>query len=429
MRSAEIIPLKRQKTRAPTSQKLSFTSAQLRKLTADPATPATLIDSKQPGLILRRAASGRWDFRFERRIEGELFRKTLEVWVEIADLDRLRREVMELTLIATRGDWVRGGGPAVTALNTATWEEALATHIEAAAIRPKSQHLYRVAVAAFSRHLPKAVSALDGPGFRVAFNRVTAGTEGKPATLSVATASTYARALASIWSSWAWQFEEKRRPQINPIRSGMQTGPRRSAWVTAPARTGRLRANQTSDWLKAAAERQAELGPRMGVAFAAIQFATLTGLRSQEVFRLRFDEVEGDWLSLSADRMKGKRAFRRPLGSRAAAIITAQADLHGGEGYVFPSWQKAETPLSTVGSALAELNAAQGTVIRMHDLRRTYVSAAREVGCEVGLVKRLIAHSLEADVTERHYSTGLEDLLTATAQQIEDALGGGSVDE
>ena len=401
--------------RAKSSNKMAFSIAALRKALADPNVAATLIDVRQPGLIMRRSASGRWDFRFEKKVGSKLFRKTLEQWTERANIEQLRDSVRDLIQTAAAGEWAAGGADEVK-LNATTWVDALGLHCELAKVRPATLKLYRVAVDTFSGKMPKALSELDGPGFRAAFKKVV------KAGVSEFTASTYARALSAIWTSWAWSFDEKRRPAINPIKSGLATGPKRSASVTPPPRTGRLTQDQVGPFIKAADAQRQLLEPVKRSHYAAAQFVALTGLRAKEAFELRWSEVKGSWLEIAAERMKGGKQFRKPLGKRALAILAQQRAL-GGE-FVFPSW-RGKGPITTVAAAMAKLNAAAGSAVRVHDLRRTYISTAKVTGVSDSIIKKLVAHSHSGDVTERHYVVGVDDLLLTAAQQVEDALAGG----
>ena len=147
---------------------------------------------------------------------------------------------------------------------------------------------------------------------------------------------------------------------------------------------------------------------KMGGAFGnCVRFLLTTGVRRDEASYLRWDELEGDFASLPASRMKGGRDFKVALSSEAQAIVEGMPRL--GE-YVFTTngrspisgWSKAKTKLDTL---IEEELEAPIPDWRLHDLRRTLASGLAMLGYRAEVIKRVLGHAANAnDVTEAHYN-------------------------
>lgn len=124
---------------------------------------------------------------------------------------------------------------------------------------------------------------------------------------------------------------------------------------------------------------------KMGGAFGnCVRFLLTTGVRRDEASCLRWDELEGDFASLPASRMKGGRDFKVALSSEAQDIAEGMPRI--GE-YVFTTngrspisgWSKAKIKLDTL---IEEELEAPIPDWRLHDLRRTLASGLAMLGTE-----------------------------------------------
>lgn len=131
-----------------------------------------------------------------------------------------------------------------------------------------------------------------------------------------------------------------------------------------------------------------------GVAGQALRLIILTGLRPGEVAGMRFTEIEGDWLQISADRMKS----RKPHGVYVRPIIFEIMKMRGLDNdYVFAT----DTGRPIRRDSLTTYAKRLAIQIKMqhfspHDLRR---SAATHWGEKLGaaphIVERMLAHAPE----------------------------------
>jgi len=74
-----------------------------------------------------------------------------------------------------------------------------------------------------------------------------------------------------------------------------------------------------------------------GLVSRALQFLVLTALRKGEVLRMQWGDIDGDVLTIPAERMKQGREHRVPLSPQALAIIEAQRALEVSGDLVFPN--------------------------------------------------------------------------------------------
>jgi integrase len=123
-----------------------------------------------------------------------------------------------------------------------------------------------------------------------------------------------------------------------------------------------------------------------GPAGRCIQLLLLTGQRRGEIAHLRWSEVKGNTIELSAERMKAKQAHIVPLSTQAAAIIASMPRI--GE-YVF-----GESPISHFDRIKRQLDAHMGKTAPwvVHDLRRTAATGMAKLKVPVPVIEKTLAH-------------------------------------
>ena len=138
-----------------------------------------------------------------------------------------------------------------------------------------------------------------------------------------------------------------------------------------------------------------------GVVGRAAQFLMLTALRKMEAVEARWAEIDGDVLTVSAERMKTGKSHRVPLGATAIAILNHQRSLGEISDLVFTSPRGIGKPLapSAVNDMLKRLGIA-GTV---HGLRTTFATWAQEnTDFDGALIEQALAHQV-GNTTTRAY--------------------------
>jgi integrase len=129
-----------------------------------------------------------------------------------------------------------------------------------------------------------------------------------------------------------------------------------------------------------------------GPAGACIKLLILTGQRRSEIANLRFNEVDGDLLTIGAERMKGRAAHLVPLSTQAGAIFASIPKLVPGvprqDSYVFGS------PIGHFDRIKQALDVHMGETPKwvIHDIRRSVASGMARIGVAVPTIEKILAH-------------------------------------
>ena len=170
----------------------------------------------------------------------------------------------------------------------------------------------------------------------------------------------------------------------------------------------------SSDQLRLLSRILADAPPRTQDAADAIRLILLTGCRSGEILRLRWDEVRKDRLRLTRTKT-GPRTVQ--LNTAARKVLASLRERRRSE-YVFPSVQGAKPYRSSVFDAWRSFkrDANLPQDIRLHDLRHTYASHAILSGETLHMTGKLLGHR-SPHSTERyaHLDPGM---LAQAAEQV-----------
>ena len=148
-------------------------------------------------------------------------------------------------------------------------------------------------------------------------------------------------------------------------------------------------------------------------AYARIVRALLmTGARLNEIARMQWREVEGEWITIPAARCKTKVEHVVPLVSDVASVIGMRADESGkfvfstDDGFSpFSGFSKAKKRLdNAVDGDRKDRNLPKMPGWRLHDLRRTARSLMSRSGVSSDIAERVLGHALPTirGVYDRH---------------------------
>ncbi len=152
--------------------------------------------------------------------------------------------------------------------------------------------------------------------------------------------------------------------------------------------------------LASALETESAIRP---ASVAAIRMAMMTGLRIGEVLAMRWDDIDWEGARVTLPTTKTGRRVH-PLSAPALEALASLPRIHGCD-HVFTSGGRAGLTYKTVHGALARA-AERGGIenVRLHDLRRTMMTAAAADGLSAHVVRDLLGHrtATMADRYVRH---------------------------
>ncbi len=135
--------------------------------------------------------------------------------------------------------------------------------------------------------------------------------------------------------------------------------------------------------------------PASPVVIAALRFLTLSGWREQEALSLTWASVDLERGVATLTDTKSKRS-ERPLGTAALDVLRTLMKVDGNP-FVFPGARK-DKPLKDAGATwdsvkyAAKLDTERR--LRLHDLRHSFTTVARELGWGDHYIAPLIGHTL-----------------------------------
>lgn len=187
------------------------------------------------------------------------------------------------------------------------------------------------------------------------------------------------------------------------------------AWFKEKPRSRMVPLNRLQDWFCAV------LLLENPVIRDYLIFCLLTGFRKEEAAQLTWDDVDfiGGYVTVPAQRSKNGEEHRLPTSPYLLELLKERrADPMCFSRYVFPGgrWISAG-PISSPYKAIAQVTKSCGVKFSPHDLRRTFVALAEDVGLDFYVRKRLVNHTFD-DVTAVHYSVKNPERLREPMQRI-----------
>lgn len=183
----------------------------------------------------------------------------------------------------------------------------------------------------------------------------------------------------------------------------------RKKWNPSVRRTGLIQAHQLPAWYLAIIDY-----PNQDTA-DYLFLLLLTGLRRSEGFSLFWKDVDLKDKTLIARDTKNGKDHTMPLSDTLCEMLERRKE-NAVNDFVFPSLTSASGHLVEPKKAVASIAKTSGIPFILHDLRRTFISAANSLGIAPVLVKRLVNHST-SDVTEGY---GFEIEQTGPANKMQE---------
>ena len=125
---------------------------------------------------------------------------------------------------------------------------------------------------------------------------------------------------------------------------------------------------------------------------ALLRFQLVTAQRGGECRALRWDEIDGGWWTIPAEKSKNGLAHRVPLSDLARTIL-AGIDRDERRIWVFPSPTLPRSHVATVHKAVVAIRKATGLYFQSHDLRRTSASLMAGLGIPRLTIGKILNHA------------------------------------
>lgn len=138
-----------------------------------------------------------------------------------------------------------------------------------------------------------------------------------------------------------------------------------------------------------------------------VRVLAYTGQRSNEVFKMRWDELQGDWWILSAARTKNDtdhHVWVRPLEGILQRRREAQRQSkHAESPWVFRSPKRPNQAIAHINKAMIRLRAETGLRFTPHDLRRTCKTKLSELKVPKEIKDRVLNHISGRNEMDQRY--------------------------
>jgi integrase len=232
------------------------------------------------------------------------------------------------------------------------------------------------------------------------------------------------RCLRALFNFANGQYEDEHGKPLfadNPVTRISHT----RAWTPETRRQTIIRANELPIWIKAVDDLRTSDDNHIDESPALVadylEFCLFSGLRRDDVFCLRWDQVELDTaLMHPVIHKKKKEVMTLPLSDYLVTILKRRQQIRVNE-YVFAG-RNGEGRFDEPKRQIAKVVKVTGIKFSSHDLRRTFITTASNLDISIYAIKRLCTHSVGGvggDVTEGYVIMDVERL-RAPMQKITD---------
>ena len=139
-----------------------------------------------------------------------------------------------------------------------------------------------------------------------------------------------------------------------------------------------------------------------------LHLVLLTGLRRTEAATLTWEQIDFQDKTLTITETKNNRVHRLPFSDALEALLKRRFEERSSP-FVFPS-DAERGHLSEPRTAIARVTKLSGVTFTLHDLRRTFITAAERLDIPAYALKRLMNHKDPNDVTDGYIIFDVERL-------------------
>jgi len=398
-------------------KRFNFTKAKIDALPLPDKDRETYLDKTVQELQLRITSKGAKSFVVMRRVNNKVVRTTLGRYPAMT-IDQARTEARkQLGLMVTGID--PNKAKKAERVKSVTLGQCLTDYLSIrASLADSTKKGYQGII---NNHLSdwkdRPLKDIDRDMVAMRHKKIVDGGEG-------VAANNVMRCLRALFNFANGQYEDEYGKPLftdNPVTRISHT----RAWTPETRRQTIIRANELPIWIKAVEDLRFSDDNHIDESPALVadylEFCLFSGLRRDDVFCLRWDQVELDTaLMHPVIHKKKKEVITLPLSDYLVMILKRRQQIRVNE-YVFAG-RNGEGRFDEPKRQIAKVVKATGIQFSSHDLRRTFITAAANLDISIYAIKRLCTHSVGGvggDVTEGYVIMDVERL-RAPMQKITD---------
>ena len=217
-----------------------------------------------------------------------------------------------------------------------------------------------------------------------------------------------ARLLRGIWNHT--RAENKSLPE-NPVSALTE----RKRWNQKTRRKSVIHKYQLQDWWSALQTVSNETTRDY------LMLLLFTGMRRSECAALEWSmfDLKGKLINIPGRLTKNGKDHILPLGNYIGNVLIKKLSSSDSQ-FIFPGGGKSGH-LTEARRAISHIKNTSGIEFMIHDLRRTFITIAEGLDLSSFIIKHLVNHAIDEDVTGGYISFDIERPRKAM-QQIEDAI-------
>ena len=350
-------------------------------------------DTAIAGFGLRVTSGGAKSFIVEKRIDGKVKRKTLGRYGNLT-VEQARKQAMEfLGKVASGGDPIREVRE--KRVQRVTLREAFNDYLSARKdLKPNTLLDYeRSMKEVFKDWQTKALSDISRD---MVIRRHTEFGQRSPAR-----SDNSMRVLRAVFNHALQRYQDSSGKPFLP-GNPVDVLSHQRAWYKVKRRQTLIKDHQLRAWYEATLQLNNQTTKDF------LHVVLLTGLRRSEACALTWEQIDFQDRTLTILETKNDRIHRLPLSNALYEILKRRSDEKSSP-YVFPS-DAERGHLSEPRTAVQRVSKLSGVTFTLHDLRRTFITAAERLDIPAYALKRLLNHKDPNDVTEGYIIFDVERL-------------------
>lgn len=350
-------------------------------------------DSSVSGFGLRVTSGGAKAFIVEKRIDGKVKRQTLGLYGNLT-VEQARKEAMKfLGKVATGVDPIREvheqRARRVTLKDA--FEDYLATRKK---LKPNTLNDYH-------RSMKEMFKDWQSKALKDISRDIVLSRHAEYGQRSPARANNGMRILRAVFNHALQRYQDSSgKPFL--VANPVEVLSHQRAWYKVEQRESLIKDHQLKAWYDATMQLNTQTTRDY------LHLVLLTGLRRSEAATLTWEQVDFKDKTLTITETKNGRVHRLPF-SDAIEVLLERRFKEQESPYVFPS-DAERGHLSEPRTAIKRVSKLSGVTFTIHDLRRTFITAAERLDVPAYALKRLMNHKDPNDVTDGYIIFDVERL-------------------